>query len=58
MKSIEVEGKNIEDAIKKGLDKLGLARNQVEIKILQEGSRGLFNLKGAESAKIRIIVKK
>jgi spoIIIJ-associated protein len=54
-KEIEIEGKTIEEAIQKGLEKLNLTREQVEIKILSEGSAGLFGLMGSKPAKIKII---
>lgn len=51
---IEVEGKTVEDAIQKGLEILGLPREKVEIKILDEGTSGLFGLMGSKSAKVRL----
>ena len=46
MTEIEVEGKTIEEAIQEGLRKLGCRRDEVEVKILNEGSTGLFGLMG------------
>lgn len=57
IKSIEAEGKNIQEAIEYALDKLGVSREDVEIKILTEGQRGLFGMKGARQAKVRVTVK-
>lgn len=51
----EFSGKNIEAAINKGLKKLKLTRNKVEVEILNEGKAGLFGMIGAVSAKIKII---
>ncbi|MFN3966671.1 MAG: RNA-binding cell elongation regulator Jag/EloR [Endomicrobiia bacterium] len=51
---IEVEGKTVEDAIQKGLEILGLPKDKVEIKILDEGESGLFGLMGSKPAKIRL----
>lgn len=55
MKELEVEGKNIEHAIQKGLAQLGLSREQVEVKILDEGKIGLFGLMGSSPAKVKVI---
>ncbi len=55
-KSIEVRGRTTEEAINKGLEELGLTRDQVDIELLTEGSRGLFGLGGSE-ALVRLTVK-
>jgi spoIIIJ-associated protein len=54
-RSFEASGKNVEEAIAQGLAKLGKTRDEVEIEVLSEGSRGLFGL-GAEEARVRISV--
>lgn len=54
MKELEVHGASIEEAIEKGLQELKLAREEVEIKILDEGKTGLFGLIGADPAKVII----
>lgn len=51
--SIEVEGTSVEEAIKKALAQLRLARDKVKIEILSEGIKGLFGMPGAKPAKIR-----
>ncbi|MFH0827099.1 MAG: Jag N-terminal domain-containing protein [Candidatus Omnitrophota bacterium] len=51
--SIEVEGTSVEEAIKKALVQLRLARDKVKIEILSEGVQGLFGMPGAKPAKIR-----
>jgi spoIIIJ-associated protein len=48
-KSLEVRGRTVEEAINKGLEELGLTREQVEVELLNEGSRGLFGLGSAEA---------
>lgn len=50
MPEIEMKGKNVEDAIIKGLEAFGCTREQAEIKIVDEGSTGLFGLMGAKPA--------
>ena len=54
-RSLEASGKDVEEAIAQGLAELGKARDEVEIEVLSEGSRGLFGL-GAEEARVRISV--
>jgi len=54
-RSVEASGKDVEEDIAQGLAELGKPRDEVEIEILSEGSRGLFGL-GAEEARVRISV--
>lgn len=56
MKSVEVEGKTLKEAIEKALAQLKAKRNEVEIEVLSEEKRGLFGLKGEKPAKIRASV--
>ena len=56
-KELEITGKNIEDAIEKGLQELNCSREEVEIKILDEGTKGLFGLMGAKPARVRLTAK-
>ncbi|HIE38126.1 MAG TPA: single-stranded DNA-binding protein [Anaerolineae bacterium] len=46
-------GENVEEAIAAGLAALGLIREQVEIEILDEGSRGALGI-GARPARVRL----
>lgn len=50
---IEVEGKTVEEAVKRALAILKVPKNQLKIKIVSEEQKGLFGMKGAKSAKIR-----
>jgi spoIIIJ-associated protein len=50
----EFTGKTVDETIAEGLAKLGLRREQVEIEILNRGSRGIFGL-GSEPARVRIV---
>lgn len=54
-RSVEASGKNVEEAIAHGLAELRKTRDEVEIEVLSEGSRGLFGL-GAEEARVRISI--
>ncbi len=50
------EGKDVEDAIAKGLAALGLQRDEVEVEILHKGSRGFLGI-GAVPARVRLLPK-
>ncbi len=54
--TLEIIAPTIEEAIANGLDDLGLAEDQVDIEILDEGSRGLFGL-GTRQARVRLTLK-
>ncbi len=57
IKSIDVEGATVKDAIKKALLKLGVERDKVEVKVLAEGNKGLFGMKGSRQAKVKVSLK-
>lgn len=52
-KSLDVSAKTVDEAIEQGLAQLGLPRDQVDIKIIKEGKRGVFGL-GSEDAQVRL----
>jgi spoIIIJ-associated protein len=54
--SIEVNAKNVNDAIAQALQRLGKKQEEVDIEILSEGSRGILGI-GAEDARIRVTPK-
>lgn len=56
-KIIEIEAKDVQTAVKMALKRLGVTRDRVEIKILREEKRGLFGMKGAQLAKVRVTLK-
>ena len=56
-KSIEVEGADVEDAIKKALDILKVPREEITVKVVSEEQKGLFGMEGAKPAKIKVTVK-
>lgn len=56
MESVEASGKSIEDAILQALARLGRNRDEVEIMVLQEPSRGTRGM-GARPARVRVFVK-
>ena len=58
MKIIEMTGKTVDEALKNALEELNLTEDKVEFEVLEEGSKGLFNLIGTKPAKIRVTVKR
>jgi spoIIIJ-associated protein len=57
MESVETEGHNIDDAIERALQRLGVSRDKVEIEIVSNASRGLFGL-GGRRAKVRATLRR
>ena len=55
-RSVVASGKSVADAIANGLAMLGSRRDQVDVEILTEGSRGVLGF-GAENAQVRVTVK-
>ena len=56
-KSVEAQGATIQEAIAAALRHLGARRDQVTIKVLAEEEKGLFGMKGAAQAKVRVTLK-
>jgi len=46
------EGDTVEDAVEKGLERLGVTRDKVEVEVIEEGSRGVLGFIGAKRAKV------
>lgn len=57
MKSIEISGKNYDDALDNALKDLNCTKDKVDVEIIEEGSKGLFNLFGSKPTKIKVTVK-
>lgn len=57
MKTIEMTGKTVEEALKHALDELNLTKDKVDVEVIDEGSKGLFNLIGTKPAKVRVTAK-
>jgi spoIIIJ-associated protein len=53
---VEIEGKNVEQAIKNACEKLKISEENIKHEILSYGSSGIFGLVGAKKAKIRVMV--
>jgi spoIIIJ-associated protein len=54
--TVEASGKTVDDAILQALARLGRRRDEVNIEVLQEPSRGSFGL-GIRDARVRVTVK-
>lgn len=57
MKSTEARGRSVEEAVSNALEELGVGRDQTEIEILEEPTKGLFGLIGNREARVRVTVK-
>ena len=53
----EFEGNTLDEAIKQAVLKLGVPKSKLDIKIVCEEKRGLFGMRGAKYAKIKVTVK-
>ncbi|CDF58966.1 RNA-binding cell elongation regulator Jag/EloR [Thermobrachium celere] len=58
MKSIEMTGRTVEEAIESALKELGVKRESVNIEVLDRGSKGIFGLIGSRPAKVKVTIKK
>lgn len=54
--TVESIAPSVDEAVEKGLQELGLSREQVEIEVLDEGGRGLFGI-GNRQARVRLTIK-
>lgn len=58
MKIIEMTGKTVSDALENALNQLNLTEDKVEVEVIQESSKGFFNLIGNKPARILVKVKR
>ncbi len=56
MESIEASGKSVDDAVLQALARLHRRRDEVDVTVLQEPSRGTFGI-GSKDARVRVIVR-
>ena len=54
MNTIEITGKTVEEALKSALEQLNTTEDKVEVTVIEEGSKGFFNLIGTKPAKISL----
>ena len=57
MESLEKSAKTVDEAVTDALVELGLTSDQVDVEILDEGSKGLLGLFGSKLAKVRVTKK-
>ncbi|RZB35154.1 MAG: spoIIIJ-associated protein [Desulfobacteraceae bacterium Eth-SRB1] len=55
---LEFEGKNVEQALQKACEELGISKEKLKHDVISYGSTGIFGLVGAKKAKIRVVVPK
>ncbi|MCY6356374.1 RNA-binding cell elongation regulator Jag/EloR [Clostridium sp. ZS2-4] len=58
MKSIEMAGRTVEEAVQNALKVLNVTEDKVEIEVIDEGSKGLFKIFKGKEAKVKVTVKK
>lgn len=56
MKTVIKQGRTVEEAVLFALEDLQVDRNEVEIEVVEEASKGLFGLLGAKPAKVQVTV--
>ncbi|MFS0559142.1 RNA-binding cell elongation regulator Jag/EloR [Terribacillus sp. 179-K 1B1 HS] len=57
MKQLTARGKTVEEAIQSALQQLRVSKEEVEVAVIDEGSKGFLNLFGAKPAVVRVEVK-
>ena len=57
MKKYEASAKTVEEAIEQGLKELSVSIGDVDVRVIEEGSTGLFGLFGSRLAKVCLTVK-
>ncbi len=57
MRQYEASARTVEEAIEQGLQELGVSIGDVDVQVVEEGSKGLFGLFGSRLAKVRLTVR-
>lgn len=58
MKMIEMTGRTVEDAVKCAIEELKVTNDKVDVEVIDEGNKGIFNFIGARPARVRVKVKR
>lgn len=58
MNCVEAKGKNVEEAISNALLELKTTRDQVDIEVIEEGSKGFLGIIGSKVAVVRVKLKR
>ncbi|WP_231699459.1 RNA-binding cell elongation regulator Jag/EloR [Limnochorda pilosa] len=51
---LESSGRTVEEAVEAALQEMGANREQVEVEVLEEGTRGFLGILGAREARVRV----
>jgi spoIIIJ-associated protein len=54
--TLEVIAPSVEEATEKGLEQLGLSENEVDVEVLDAGSKGLFGIRSRQ-ARVRLVIR-
>ncbi len=54
----EFEGTTVEEAIQKAVAELRVPKKKMDVKVVCEEKKGLFGMRGAKLAKIKVALKK
>ncbi|MBI3314827.1 MAG: Jag N-terminal domain-containing protein [Candidatus Omnitrophica bacterium] len=54
----EFEGTTVEEAIQKAMAELKVPKEKMDVKVVCEEKKGLFGMRGAKLAKIKVVLKK
>ena len=54
MTNLEATGKTVEEAIQAALAEMKVSRDEVEVEVLDEGSKGFFGIFGTKPARVKI----
>jgi len=57
VKVIEKTGRTIEEAVSQALQNMGVSRDDVEVEVLEEPTKGILGLFGAKPARVKVILK-
>lgn len=57
MRSVEMAGRTVDEAVENGLKVLRITKDKVKVEVIEEGSKGLFGFLGTKPAKVKITVK-
>lgn len=57
MKEIETFGRTVDEAVAAALKTLKAKKEEVEIEVLEEGSKGFLGLLGSRQARVRVVVR-
>lgn len=56
MKNVTIERATVDEAVKAALEELKAEREEVEIEVISEPSKGLFGLIGSKNAKVKVTI--